>query len=111
MSDQRELIEHNRKVIADITKNNSRAGFEKRQEGRNQIAKDIANEALDYVTRKGTGTHESNQKLIDDVTGYYKPDFLLSKGKGIRNIKTSERLRKKKAKEANDFFKKIYGIK
>lgn len=73
--DIRALQEHNKKVIESIIKNNSRENFERKSKIRSEQAKQVAIEALKYIERKGTGTHESNKKRIDEVLRYYKPDF------------------------------------
>lgn len=114
MSDNSRLVEHNRKVMAEIMQNNSRASFEKRGEARLHIAKDIGNEALDYIQRKGTGTHESNRKHIEDVLRYYRPDWT-DAGPSKKKMTAKEKALSKKeiqrkTEEANKFFSKLLGI-
>jgi hypothetical protein len=66
------LIRHNREVIKQVIQSNSKEKFEKKGQERLENTRQVATEALDYILRKGTGTHESNQKRIKEVLRYYK---------------------------------------
>jgi len=66
------LIRHNREVIKQIIQSNSKERFEKKGQERLENTRQVATEALGYILRKGTGTHESNQKRIKEVLRYYK---------------------------------------
>lgn len=66
------LIEHNRKVIKEVLKNNSKEAFAKREREKMENLSRVANEAFNYIRRRGRGDKESNTKLINEVKKYYK---------------------------------------
>jgi len=66
------LIRHNREVIKQVIQSNSKERFEREGQKRLERTAQVSTEALGYILRKGTGTHESNQKKIKEVLRYYK---------------------------------------